>query len=424
VPDHADLIIAGGGPVGAILALALKDSGLSVMVLEARSDFTRKPDPRALALSYGSMLMLRRLGIWQALPEPTPIETIHISQQGSFGRAVLQASDDGLPALGYVVDYAALDLALHQALADSGVHYVTGARVSRTRATGAYAVADFECNGTEQQATARLLALADGGRSLGQMQGVERCEHDYKQSAVVAQIKTEFPHRGIAFERFTPDGPVALLPSGADWALVWTLPPERAETVLSLSDDDFTAALHRHFGDRVGRILAAGKRASFPLVLKYSRPVTAQRTVLLGNAAQMLHPVAGQGFNLGLRDAWELSEEILAACKGHGKNAYTENEIRHASSPHPNPNPLPEVEGANAKGACFDLGDDAMLASYRARRRFDTRGSILFTDALVRGFSNADPLLRHARGIALAALDGLPPLKRLVMRKMIYGVRG
>ena len=385
--DHVDILIAGGGPVGATLALALKDSGLSVMVLEARSDFAHKPDPRTLALSYGSKLILQRLGIWQTLPQPTAIETIHISHKGALGRSVLHAADEKIPALGYVVNYAALDQALHAALSQSAVHYITGARVTRTQSTQGYAVADFERDGATHQVTAKLLALADGGRNMSDIPGVERHVRDYGQSAVIAHVKTELPQRNVAYERFTPEGPAALLPSGDGYALVWTAAPEKAAAILQWDDARFLQELHAHFGDRLGAFTQTGPRASFPLTLRYSKPVAGPRTVLLGNAAQMLHPVAGQGFNLGLRDAWELSAEIL----------------------HTPPQ---------------QMGSTDMLAHYSQNRSMDTKGGILFTDALVRAFSNDQPLLQHARGAALVALDMLPPLKRFVVRKMIYGARG
>ena len=385
--DHVDILIAGGGPVGATLALALKASGLKVMVLEARSDFTRKPDPRTLALSYGSRLILQRLGIWQSLPEPTAIETIHISHKGGLGRSVLNAAAEKIPALGYVVNYAALDQALHAALSDSAIHYITGARVTQVKSTQGFAVADFEHNGTKQQVTARLLALADGGRNLSDLPGVERHVHNYGQNAVIAHVKTELPHRNVAYERFTPEGPAALLPSGDGYALVWTATPEKTADILQWDDATFLKQLHEHFGDRLGEFTQTGPRASFPLTLRYSKPVAGPRTVLLGNAAQMLHPVAGQGFNLGLRDAWELSAEILHTAPEH-------------------------------------IGSADMLARYSSSRSMDTRGGILFTDALVRTFSNDNPLLQHARGAALVALDMLPPLKRFIVRKMLYGARG
>ncbi|TCV84691.1 FAD-dependent monooxygenase [Sulfurirhabdus autotrophica] len=385
--DHVDVLIVGGGPVGATLALALKASGLQVMVLEARHDFSRKPDPRTLALSYGSKLILERMGIWSALPQPTSIETIHISHEGGLGRSVLSAEQEGIPALGYVVNYAALDQALHEALLQSNVHYLTGAQVTQTRATQSYAVADFDFQGASHQVTARLLALADGGRNQSGVSGAERHVRDYRQTAVVAQVKTELPHKQVAYERFTPDGPVALLPSGDGFALVWTATPEAAEAILQLDDTAFMHRLHAHFGDRLGGFVQAGHRASFPLSLSYTKPVTGPRKVALGNAAQMLHPVAGQGFNLGLRDAWELATEIL----------------------HVSPS---------------NIGSAEMLAHYSSKRRMDTAGGILFTDALVRVFSNDNPLLHHSRGAALIGLDLLPPLKSLVARKMIFGARG
>lgn len=385
--EQADILIVGGGPVGATLALTLKHSGLKIAVLEAQQDFAPKTDPRTLALSYGSRLLLERLGVWQALPAATAIETIHVSQRGGFGRAVLSAQQAGLPTLGYVVNYAALNQALHEALKKNIEHYVTGAVVSRISSTENDAVAEFDYHGVVHQISANLLALADGGRSLAGVAGIERTQHDYRQSAVVAQVSTELPHRNIAYERFTPHGPAALLPNGDGFALVWTAAPDAAQAICQLDDAVFLQQLHAHFGDRLGKFTSAAKRASFPLSLKYARPVAAQRTVLIGNAAQMLHPVAGQGFNLGLRDAWELGAEIL--------------------------NTPPQ-----------EIGSAAMLAHYRKQRRIDTGGGIVFTDALVRGFSNGYPLLRHGRGLALAALDVLPPLKKLIVRKMIFGAKG
>ena len=385
--EHVDILIAGGGPVGATLALALRASGLTVMVLEARSHFSHRADPRTLALSYGSRLILQRLGIWQSLPQPAVIETIHISHKGGLGRSVLSAAAEKVPALGYVVNYAALNEALHAALTHSQIHYITGARVTQVRSVQSYAVADFEHNGALHQVTARLLALADGGRNLSDIPGVKQHVRDYGQSAVIAHVKTELAQCNVAYERFTPEGPVALLPSGDGYALVWTTAPEKVPDMLQWDDATFLAKLHAHFGDRLGAFTQTGPRASFPLTLRYSKPVAGPRIVLLGNAAQMLHPVAGQGFNLGLRDAWELSVEILRTVPGQ-------------------------------------IGSAAMLSNYSQSRKPDTQGGILFTDALVRTFSNDSLALQHARGAALMALDMLPPVKRFIVRKMLYGARG
>ncbi len=387
IPSHVDVLIAGGGPAGGALALALKDSGLAVMVLEANSGFSRPADPRALALSQGAKILLQRLGVWGAIAAPSPIETIHISQRGGFGRAVLQAAECGLPALGHVVNYSALSTALHQALAASSEFYLTGATVHAVKSTPGFALAEFSHAGQQHEVTASLLVLADGGRSLAQVRGVERQVVDYGQTALICHVTTELPHRNTAYERFTPFGPLALLPSGTGFDLVWTAAPEEAEALLQLDDPAFLAKLHERFGDRLGAFTSAGRRASFPLSLKYARPVTAQRMALIGNAAQTMHPVAGQGFNLGLRDAWELGEAIMR---------------------------VPRAE----------IGNAAMLTQYREGRSPDTAGSILFTDALVRVFSNDYHGINIGRGLGLAALDLLPAAKRFVARKMIFGAKG
>jgi len=386
---NADVIIVGGGPVGATLALALAQSApaLKVVVLEAQTDDSSRRDTRTLALSHGSRLILERVGIWRHLTAVTPITQIHISQRASFGRALLSAEEVGLPALGYVVSFAALRQALHTALQTCGARYVTGAQVSEVMPDPVAASVYFTHEGAGHTLASRLVALADGGRSLQNIPGIVRERRDYHQAAVVCQVRTELPHNNLAYERFTEDGPAALLPSGEDYALVWTASPERAAQLLTLSETDFLSQLHIHFGDRQGRFLQAGVRASFPLSLSKSQPLTRARVALIGNAAQMLHPVAGQGFNMGLRDAWELSQQII--------------------------NCAPEA-----------IGDAAMLARYVAGRRMDTQGGIFFTDMLVRGFSNRLKGLHLVRGLAISALDMLPPLKSFVVRRMIFGAKG
>jgi 2-octaprenyl-6-methoxyphenol hydroxylase len=387
-----DVTIIGGGPVGATLALALAqgmDAGdpLSVTVLEAQGDFAAPRDARTLALSHGSRLILERIGIWPKLAEPTPITRIHVSQRGAFGRAVLSAEDAGMPALGYVLNYADLQQALHAALAQAPVRYLTGTTVEEVHPDADAPSVACGRDGGRRTITGRLLVIADGGRSLGSLPGVKRESRDYGQCAVVCQVRTERSHDGLAYERFTPQGPAALLPYQDRYALVWTASPQQAEEMLAWDDATFLARLHAHFGDRQGRFVWAGKRASFPLSLKTSKPLTLPRTVLVGNAAQTLHPVAGQGFNIGLRDAWELAQGIL--------NVPRER-----------------------------IGDAAMLAAYASGRRLDTGGGIFFTDLLVRGFSNDLPVLREARAAALSALDLLPPLKDFVVRRMIFGAKG
>ncbi len=415
-----DLIIIGGGLVGMALALALRGSGVSVLLLEARGLPEKTEDSRPLALSHGSRIILERLGIWKALPEVTPITTIHISNRGGFGRTVLKAADIGVPALGYVLNHHDVFRSMHEAMKDCDVDYLVGAQVTRLENSVGMGHIEFLHSGIPKNATARLLVLADGGRLTAQIEGVTQHVQDYEQWVVVARIKSEhIPEAasaklsakgksaahsaritgpagtkskrlndrcGIAYERFTPDGPVALLPSGEYFALVWTVSSSAAHEILALDDTAFLVRLHEHFGDRLGKFVEAGKRSGFPIVLKYATPVTACRVALIGNAAQTLHPVAGQGFNLGLRDAWELADEIIA-------------------SP-------------------AETGNSAMLAQYGRRRRVDSGVGRVFTDSLVRLFSNDDPVLGSMRGMGLSALDCLPQAKRFVARRMMFGARG
>jgi 2-octaprenyl-6-methoxyphenol hydroxylase len=367
--EQVDIIIVGGGPVGATLALALKDSGLKVCLLEARSEVGRSGDPRALALSYGSMLLLRRLGVWQRLAVQTPIETIHVSQRGGFGRAVLQAKDENLPAFGWVVDYTALDAALHDVLRENGsVRYLTDATVKSVSANAEAASADYEQDGATQQLAAKLLVLADGGHSLAESLGISRKIREYGQNALVANVTMDLPHHNTAYERFTPEGPMALLPTADGYALVWTTSPEKAQSLCELDDTSFLAKLYEHFGARAGHFTAVGRRAHFPLALRYTRPAIANRVALVGNA-------------------WEFAAEIL-----------------HTPS--------------------SEIGCKAMLERYRASRRLDSGATMLASDLLVRGFSNHLPLLSSARGLLLTAMDVLPPVKSAFARRMIFGARG
>lgn len=384
--DAAEVVIIGGGPVGAALALALSDSGLGVMLLEARPAGERASDPRPLALSYGSRLILERLGVWAALAPVTAIDRIHVSQQNGFGRVALSAAEARLPALGYVADYTQLHATLHNALQGRGsaLHYVTGAKVSAIRDAPASSVVEFTAGGVQKSVTASLVVAADGGAldGVAEMQSV-----DYRQSALTTRLHSELPHRNTAFERFTSGGPIALLPSGDDLALVWSAGHEQAQKLCELAPAEFVAQLQRHFGKRLGALTIEGKRSLFPLALRYATQVTKKRAILIGNAAQTLHPVAGQGFNLGLRDAWELAEEAMRC----GRDA---------------------------------LGEAGMLKAYAARRRLDRGGGIWFTDSLVRMFSNDIAPLRLARGAGLALLGCVPPLKNFVVRRMTFGARG
>lgn len=384
--EQCDIAIIGGGPVGAALALALRGSGLDVRVLEARPAQAACADARALALSYGSRLLLARLGIWDALHSVSSIRTIHVSQRQSFGRAVLRAAEMKTPELGYVLPYPELHNALDQAMRHSDCKTVYGANVTQLQGETGRAVINYQLDGAEHTLHARLAVAADGGKLLAQQYPPET--RDYGQSALIAHVTCAAPLPDTAFERFTSQGPLALLPYQGGYELVWTAPHGKAQEMLTWDDATFLARLHEHFGDRVGEFLSAGKRSCFALGLRRApRQVPMPHTVLLGNAAQTLHPVAGQGFNMGVRDAWELAQEILDAA--------------------------PE-----------SLGTDAMLAAYCARRRTDREAGIRFTDSLVRLFSNDLPLLGAGRAAALSALDCLPFAKRFIAKRMMFGANG
>jgi 2-octaprenyl-6-methoxyphenol hydroxylase len=379
-----DIVIVGAGPVGGALALALADADLDVVALDARGKNAVPRGDRSLALSHGARLIFERLGVWSRLAATkdavTPITIIDISQAGGFGVTRLRADEQEVPALGYVVSYLALQHAIDAELARTRTDVRHGVTVEAVGGTPSCAAITMGTRDGDPL-TARLAVVADGtGASVA---GVKRERLDYGQVALVAKVWMEAPHGGIAFERFTRNGPMALLPEGDHYGLVWTMVPAAAERALALSDAVFLGELAHHFGARVEGFVRVADRKTFPLALEYARPVTATRCVLIGNAAQALHPIAGQGFNLGVRDAFELAQTINA-CE------------RDA------------------------LGDRAMLARYTARRRIDRHAGIAFTHGLAQLF--ASPLLRWPRGLALTLLDAVPPAKKAFTRAMLFGL--
>lgn len=379
-----DIAILGAGPVGATLALALAGHGLDVAVLDARAAGETLRGDRSLALSHGTRLILERLGVWAPLAATsgavTPIAEIDVSQAGGFGVARLRAVEHGVEALGYVASYVALQQALDDALVRAQVDVRFG--TSATAVLGG--AMDATVQSTQGALRARLVAVADGTGTA--VAGMVRERHDYGQNALVASVWRDAPHGGVAYERFTPTGPIALLPERDHYGLVWTLAPSRTAPMLALDETAFCAQLAHAFGPRVGRFTRVAERRSFPLALERARSVTGPRVALIGNAAQQLHPVAGQGFNLGLRDAWELAQTILDAPRA-------------------------------------TLGDARMLARYAARRRRDRRAGIAFTHGLVGVFGSDAPLVRASRGAGLALLDMMPPAKRAFARAMLFGLR-
>lgn len=366
---QVDVAIAGGGPVGCALALALAGSGLSVARIADEGDVADRP----IALSHGSRLILERLDAWSS-PARNAIRTIHVSQRG-FGRTVLRSSDYGLPALGYVVAYS--DLAANLAGRTSAIC----GSVTSWEPRGDEIALKFAASGNEARMQARLLVLADGGlnRDTGRVT-------DYGQHAIVAEVTAERAASGTAWERFTPEGPLALLPFGDGHALVWSASPATVEELRGLPDREFLARLRQAFGAKLGEFRSTGPRSSFPLSLRRGAVRPAPRVLAIGNAAQTLHPVAGQGLNLGLRDAWELARMLLDVAKE-------------------------------------EIGEPRFLARFARSRSLDRYAGIGFTDFLVRMFSNSTPPLALVRGAGLAMLDILPPARHFLARRMIFGAR-
>jgi 2-octaprenyl-6-methoxyphenol hydroxylase len=349
IETKVDVLIRGAGPVGCTLALALLDCGLRVSILD--SSFQKKRAPfRPIALSYASRLILERVGVWSALAV-TPIETVLVSQQGGFGRTRLEALDAGVPALGYVTDYASLLVALQETAAQERIE---------TTQEEAGALCEVHAEGVAQDAE----------------------EKRYPQDAVVALIRLAVPAGTTAHERFTPEGPLALLPYAGRCALIWSALPERALSLLHCSENEFLKELSAAGGSRIGTPVAVESRAVQPLSLRVRPTRVAERSVYIGNAAQTLHPVAGQGLNLGLRDAWDLAQILREA---------------------------------------RDPGDAATLARYAASRRLDAQATIRVTDLLAGEFLGSGRFGRAARGAVLTALDVFPAPRRFFARRMIYG---
>jgi len=384
------IIIVGGGPVGATLALLLAKQGLSVTVLEARKLGVAHSESRALALSFGSRRILEKLGLWEALStQATPINSIHVSQKGSFGRTQLHAGDYHQQALGYVLSYGVLSEALDRAIADAKpVNFIFEANASSIAYAASQATVTYTHSGVAHDISSPLVVLADGGRTLEELAGLSRETKEYGHDALVTKVRAELPHHNVAYERFTANGPIALLPNGGefDFSLVWTGEKSFITPLLSLSDADFLEKFHQQFGDRVGDFLSVEKRLTFPLKMAQLKPDAQQskHLVVIGNAAQTMHPVAGQGFNVGLRDAESLAQHI-------------------------------------ASTTADELGSANMLASYQASRKSDTKGGLLFTDFLVNLFSNDIVGFSALRGFSLGVFDVIQPAKKYLVGKMSFG---
>jgi len=401
-PEIRDVAVVGSGPVGLALACQLlRTTDWRITLIDAATPARAARDPRAIALSHGSRQLLEQIGAW---PVPgSAIEHIHVSQRGRLGHVKLHHEDYAVPALGYVVRYGDLCEVLERALAHAG-QTAGGSRLERvfeTRidnleqdgadkedvANGVVRLSGTTADGTPASFVAHIAVQAEGGLFHQQAghEGPGGQRRDYRQTALIGHVTCTRPQPGWAWERFTEEGPLALLPyeqHGADgYALVWCCPPEQAARRLALSDADFAAELGQMFGSRMGSFALAGKRHAFPLGLN-AAPVTVRgRIAAVGNAAQTLHPVAGQGLNLGLRDAFALADSLRAGCSPQS------------------------------------------LQAFAARHRLDRAVTIGVTDLLPRVFGVSYPLAAHARGASLAALACFAPLKHALARHMMYGMR-
>lgn len=394
-----DVAIVGGGMVGASLALALRGLDVDVLIIEGvapGSSAQPSFDDRTTALGNASRRIFESLGVWGDIaPHAAGIRTIHVSDAGRFGFARLRAEEQGIDAFGYVVANRVIGTALWQRLSASEATLAASGGISlrvparpediEITADGAKFTVVSDEKGREQ-VEARLLVAADGAHSaVRAAAAIEADVEDYDQIAIVANVGADRPHDGTAYERFTPTGPLAVLPLyDGSYGVIWSCRPQDAAGVLSLDDDSYLRELQARFGWRAGRFVQAGRRVSYPLKLTRAAATTATRTVLIGNAAQALHPVAGQGFNLGLRDAAMLAEVIANAGEGG-------------------------VVGG-------DVGAPDLLRRFTDWRAADRGGVVRFTDGLVKLFGSSRPGVGILRNLGLLMFDLAPPAKSALAR--------
>ncbi len=381
--DRHDVVIVGGGLVGASLAIALARQGVEVGLVEAApaGQMPAVFDQRNLSFAAATVNALTALGVMQQLRTPTgPIRCIHISRQGDFGRVRLEAQDYGRATFGQVVVARDFGEALEARL--DGLSGLTRYRPARfvgfapdEAGHRALRIADAE---GERTLHARLVVAADGTRSaVREALGIGVDEHDYGQTLFVARVRATQAPDGTAYERLGDDGPTALLPRGdRHWGVVHGVAREQAETVAALDDAAWLARLQRAVGWRIGRLVASGERSAYPIARVVAQRLVADRAVVLGNAAQTIHPIGAQGFNLGLRDALTLAEEI-------------------------------------ARGD--DPGAASRLAAYAARRREDRERTLAFSDGLARLTANPSPLLKPVRSAGLVAMEAQPSLQAFLV---------
>lgn len=391
--EHAssrfDVAIVGGGLVGCSLAVALsrQQPVPRIALIEAMPTRAESPawDERCIALNAGSRRILESIGAWEGLcGAAEPILSTHISERGRFGAVRFGAEQAGLPALGYNTPLRAINDTLWAQARAAGVTVLCPSRLTALETFADHVRVRLQGDEGERELSARVLVAADGARSAVRgVLGLSAETRDYEQSAIVTAIRTRYAHGGVAYERFLPTGPLAVLPKPRDEAghacsLVWTVPTDRLAEFEALDNATFLARAMEQFGERLGAFLAIGRRQSYPLARVMNEQLRAPRTVFVGNAAQSLHPLAAQGFNLGLRDAATLAELLQ--------------------------------EGG-------DPGDAARLEAYESRRRRDRSRTADFTDGLVRLFSNSLPGLRGLRHLGLLFLEFDSPARDAILRQ-------
>ncbi|MDZ4262052.1 MAG: 2-octaprenyl-6-methoxyphenyl hydroxylase [Pseudomonadota bacterium] len=391
--EQYDVLIVGGGMVGATMAHALSPLPLRIGVIEAVPlSAVSQPgyDDRAIALAHGSAQVFEAMGVWSLLARHvSPINKIHVSDRGHFGVTRIDSVAERVAALGYVVESRVVGEVLGEALSKlANVELICPATVTAVTTTGDVAQLAVDCGGVMRELSARLVIAADGGDSaVRSLLQIPTRSWDYRQSAIIANISPDRHHQGVAYERFTDSGPIAMLPNAsADdpdrCSLVWTVHREDEQRVLNLSDTAFLTELQTRFGYRLGELRKVGRRNSYPLRLVCAKEHVQPRLALIGNAAHTLHPIAGQGFNLGLRDVAALAQVV-----------------------------------AEAHSARHDIGTVAALQRYAQWRSWDHRKVIGLTDTLARLFSNPLAPVVVMRNAGLVAIDVLPPLKRLLARQ-------
>ncbi|MCL1146416.1 2-octaprenyl-6-methoxyphenyl hydroxylase [Shewanella marinintestina] len=405
--NHVDIAIVGGAMAGATLALGIAElakqgcshltAPIKIALIEAHKPSSEHPgfDARSIAISHGSIFELKQLGLWQHLDAlAEPIHNIHISERGNFGMTELNRESLHLPYLGQVVELEAVGHKLFNLLEKSEVGLYCPAKLQSVAAGIDAQLLTLEDG---QQISAKLLIAADGVNSKVRQAFKQPLEQvDFNQTAIIANIHTEQPHNGWAYERFTQTGPLALLPMAANQgesrlSMVWALEPSDAERLLNAPKAEFISELQHAFGYRAGRFIDIGERFSYPLMLSYMPRPIYQRTIFLGNAAQTLHPIAGQGFNLGLRDVvcvLDVLKQVLAN---------------------------PEHQ---------DIGSVAVTHAYLERRKADRQSTMNNIEFLVRGFSNDYWPLVIGRNLGLRLLSWFPPLKAPVARQAMGWNKG